>query len=1202
VSYFEERSPRGNKKIGYSYFGADTPVSKSTLTPQQRETLLGQIGGRTLQAAEGLLGVIDYPASLVRDMVAGNELGSGTTAGEALDSWGLRPSNESLGGWARPVADFAAGALLDPLNLIGFGVASRGGAALKAMRTAGGTNMLDDAARIASKRLIQNNDLGSDYAQNALKAWADNFGKGAKDLTDADLLARPLAGPRQSKRMLNVEDVIQAQDPAQIQKAIDDFNMQKIVKGSDYTELAKKPLTYDVGIGLPFSDHALAGFSIPGGAGLAIGMDRAGQIARWTAPGRYAHAAFNRDTFGATEEAGQIVGKEVADSLRQGEAIGRRRAADALQEMDNPFTQGVGESMRRILDGVPTQADNQLLQQRPDLQRFVDMWHGSGNQPGMAAEYLARRADAGMASNPLIDKFGGKYFPRQVDDMSFLDKISRDGPGASPSRSRAFSGATGDQQARLKSLHVPGGTDFINKLSLDANVAGPNRLKVTDDDAAAYIKGEIDKEITRRFPGGTLANGQPVPSYSIAQARKVARILRELDPKAIEAKLPMFGGHFTDDFQRYVVGNEKGIALNKTLYDLLGSTAKNMPAGKVPLTPALGQHIAVPAALKRLGLRTVMDATPNASPLMRQVGAKEQMMTRLAARFPGQVNDLKNVSLDKRMVDRLARIADFYDYPEVQGKWMSFFDGMTRLWKGSILSWPARFTRDWYSGGFSNLVEVGSPGDLLNGYAASRALMQGRFDDLDNILQNVPKYQGMTKAARKREFINDVAAGGLLSGRRAMDAVDAAKAIQTGESVADEFLPGMNPRTTIGMQALDILTGNKPLNWQHSSYSELFKNWDRVHHVGFQDPRNVGNPILRWGQKVGDITDSHNRISGFVGLLLQGIDPIEAASRIKAAHVDYSSLTALERETFRRFMPFWSYSSRMGKYVAGKIWERPGGRYTQLALRLPSNVLSSDDEAYVPESIRSNYGAAIPQSVAFPFGGAKEGVTPWLTSIGLPGVSEINTASLGYGPSGRFDLSQTLWNTGKNFASKMLHPAMKAPIEMISGENLFTKRPLKEFRPAISQIAEEVGIPENSVYGRAIKQASPLVDLIPWAPRILQTANRLMDKDKIPDFRDRLYQTFVNSTSGLQFQPVGDEARRIDASKNIREILDEDPLVRSMTQVYLPEDAEPYADQWTLDLLALDRQLGKEARAQRELLQGKPPKKARNTDPMSYWE
>ena len=1198
MSYFEELSPRKARQIGYSYFDTDPAVSKSTLTPEQREILLGQIGGRTLQAAEGLMGVIDYPASLLRDVAAGRPLGSGTTPGEALDSWGLRPSKETLGGWARPVADFAAGALLDPLNAVGLGTVTKGGAALKAMRTAGGANMLDDAARIASRRLIQDSDLGSAYTQNALKSWRDNFGKGVDDLTDADLLARPLAGPRQTKRMLNVEDVIQGQDPTDIQRAIDDFNIKREVKGLDYDALKKQPLAYDVGIGLPFSDHVLTGINLPGGMARSKALDRAGQILRWTGPGRYANAAFNRDAFGATDEAGQIVGKEVADSLRQGEAIGRRRAADTLQTMDNPFSQDIGESMRRVLDGVPTQADAQLLQQRPDLQNFVDLWHGSGGQPGMAAEYLGRRAEAGMASFPLIDKFGGKYFPRHVDDMSFLDKISQEGRGASPARSRAFSGATGDQQARLKSLQVPGGTEFVNKLSLDSNIAGPNRALTTDDAAGAYIKQQIDQEITRRFPQGTLPSGDPVPTYSIAQAKKVARILRELDPKAIEAKLPMFGGHFTDDLQRYIVGNEKGIALNKTIYDLLGSTAKNAPAGQV----VGGQHVAMPSALKRLGLRTVMDATPNATPLMQQVGAKAEVLSRLAQRFPAQVSDLKNVSLDKRMVDRLARIADFYDYPEVQNKALKFFDDFTRLWKGSILSWPARYVRDWYSGGFSNFVEVGNVFDLNNGYSASRSLMQGRFDELDNVLQLIPKYQGMAKAARRREFTNDLAAGGLLSGRRSMDTQDAAKAIQTGESVADQYLPGVHPKTTLGMQAIDLLSGNKPLDWNHASYSELFKNWDRFGDVGFNDPRNIGNPILRWGQKVGDITDSHNRISGFVGLLLQGVDPLEAASRIKAAHVDYGSLTALERETFRRFLPFWSYSSRIGKWAAEKIFERPGGRYSQFALRLPQTVLSSDEEQYVPESIRGNYGAAVPGSLAFPFGGAREGVTPFLTSIGLPGVAETNMLSLGYSPSGRPDISKTAWNTGTNIASKMLHPAFKGGIEAITGENLFTKRPLKEFKPAITQIAESIGIPEHSVYGEAIKALSPAVDLIPWAPRALQITNRLMDSDKIPDFRDRALQMLINGATGLQIQNVNDEARNIDARKNIREVLSEDPITRQQTQVFIPEEDEPYASQATLDLLALDRQLGREAKRRWEAANGKPPRKIRNTDPMSYWE
>ena len=48
------------------------------------------------------------------------------------------------------------------------------------------------------------------------------------------------------------------------------------------------------------------------------------------------------------------------------------------------------------------------------------------------------------------------------------------------------------------------------------------------------------------------------------------------------------------------------------------------------------------------------------------------------------------------------------------------------------------------------------------------------------------------------------------------------------------------------------------------------------------------DPILRWASKLGDTTDSMNRLDGWNALLRQGVDPIEASKRIKAAQVDYS--------------------------------------------------------------------------------------------------------------------------------------------------------------------------------------------------------------------------------------------------------------------------------------------------------------------------
>lgn len=1196
MSYFEELSPKKARQIGYAgYFDSDPKVLSTPLTPDERESLLANIGGRTLQAGELLFDAIDTPGAYLRDFIAGNPIGTRTTPGELLDSYNLRPGEDALGGWARPLAEFGVGAVLDPLNLIGLGAAGKAGQAVKA------AGLADDAVRVMSKKLIQNADTGGSFAQNALKSWGDNFGKGVDDLTDADLLARPLAGPRQSARELTLREIVDAQPDRQA--AIEAINNATKRTGDDFHSLADQTLRQDIGISLPFSDYNVAGMNLPGGAGLAKGLDRAFQAARWSAPMRYAHAYANKDVFGATDEAGQIVGTEIASAARTGEEAGRGIAAEALQGLDaSAFDEQTGDAMRRLLRGEGTAADQQMLSSRPDLQNFLDTWHGSNGQPGMAADYLDRRADAGLASTPLQDRWGAKYFPRSVSDQSFASKIANDGPGTT-GQGRAFSTLTGDQLGRKKYLSVPGGEDTINRLSLDPNVAGPNRVLTTDDDAAAYIKQAIDAEVASRYPNGVLPNGAPAPTYSLQSAKRLARTLNQVDANAIANNMPMFGSHFTDDFQRYVVGNERAIAVSNALQDILGSTAKITSAGSVPG----GQHVPMANVLKKLDLRTAKNATPNATPLITKVGAEPGVLSRISQRFPNFAGDIKDVSLDKPTLDRLTRIADFYEYPEVQSKWLKAFDDATRVWKGSILSWPARFTRDWYSGAFSNLVEVGDVGDFVKGNLGAKHLIQGDYQALDGVLAEMPKYANLaTPDERKREFLTDLARHDLLGGRQALDIQDARNSARTGEDVANQYLPGQNPRTTFGMQAMDVLSGKTPLSADKAAYSELGKNWDRFGDLGLNNPSDIGNPILRWGKKEGDVTDSLNRSAGYMGLLLQGVDPKEAAKRIKAAHVDYSSLTPTEVATARRLAPFYSYASRTGKWVAEKMMERPGGRYSQLALRLPQQIMGGDEDQYVPESIRSSYGVPNPSLIPSRlFGEEKPGVTPWLVDIALPGVAEINMLTPGFKPDGSVDISRTAWGTAKSAAGKQLHPYAKSALEAITGENLYTRRPMKDFDPAISQIAEDVlGISPHSAIGQAVKAASPLVDAIPFAPRVLQVANRLRDEEKVPDIRDRLYQMWVNAFSGVKFQPVSDKARRIDAVKNIDEVVSDDPLIRSMQMNFLPEEAEPYADPRLAKLMALKRQLKREMQREEDIAAGRGVKvpKIRHTDPMSYFE
>ena len=1210
--FAEPQGRRRPSQIGFGgFYDNEQPLNKTQLTPEQREALLESVGNRSMQAAEGLFDIIDTPASWLRDMLAGVQVGSGTDSGGLLDSWNLRPDKDALGGWGRPLAEFAVGATLDPLNLIGVSVTSKAGHALK------GAGLMDDATRAMSRKLIANNALDSNYAQNALKTWED-LGRGANvanptsldianDLSDLDLAARPLAGTRQSRRNMNLGEMAAAQpNPAEATRKID--NALTGMGGNEtFQDLAGQTLSHDIGLRLPFSDYAFTGTNIPGGEWAAKGLDRVGQTIRWSTPMRHAHAAFNSDVGGATDEAGQIFGTILNTAKRKGGEEGRAAVTRELMEIAPLLKDpNINKSLRRILDGFPDASDTALLQRHPELQRFVNRWHGTPTTKGLAKEMLDMRAESGMASFPLKDAFGGKYFPRHVDDLSFASKIEADGIGGSAQKGRAFSGMTDDQIARRKAFHAPGSTDTINDLSNDIEVAGPNRLKGTDEEAAQYIKQRMDAEIASRGITGA--------DYSMESARKMARTLHQLDAKALDAKVPMFGNGIADDFEKYMVGNHQGAAVNEALMDLLAKGAKNIPYNMVPE----GNHVRISKAIKDLGLRTVEDFSNPANRYVLTrgrlnstlIGARQEVLDRLQARFPGGVQELRKVSIDKDTLRRLSRIADFYERPEVQSKWLDTLDRWTAMWKASILAWPAKFVRDAYSALVVNATEIGSTTDLVQGYAGAKALVQGQLDQLDQVIEHIPAYKGMTKATRLAAFQETLSAGGAIEGLRDMDYGDFAKNSNLGAGALDRALPGMNPETTLGYQAWDLATGRTPLGSDKAAYSELGKNWDRVFDLGRDNPRDIGNPILRWGSKEGATTDKINRVAGIIGLMRQGVDGMEAIRRMKAAHIDYGSLTRVERDFFRRLMPFWAYTSRIGKWTAEKIFENPAGRYSQLTLRAPDEILNSDEGGYVPESIRSNYG--IPNGKLFgviggnTFGETKEGVTPWLTDIDLPGTDQINMLKMGYGAGGTPSILGTLFNTGTDLVGKASHPWIKAGFESVTGIDSFTKRPVKEMDTAAGELAEDLlGIPPHSMWGQKIKAIKPILDSVPFLPRALQITNRMMDDEKVPDIRDRALQMGVNAFSGIKFQNVDDKARRIDARKKIADMMAEDPLVRTFNQTYVPEEAVPYIDPELLQLMGLDRELGRELKRERQLEMGIPvteKRRARSTSPVSFFE
>ena len=1249
----------------YGGYGQKKSSASDLDIPQwKRSELLDQLGGATKTGANLLLDALSVPGSLIYDVLEGKSLGSGSTGADVLDSFGLLPNKKTMGGWARPLSTFAFEATTDPLNLLTLG----GGAASKATRAARAAGIADDATRVASRRLMNDAaksakrsgraasefiDAAGSYAKSSRQAF-EKMGKGLEDITDADLMSRPLVGSRRAARSTTLEDLIKAQgkgaDEA-ARRSVDDYLKRYNLKSTD---IGKQTIGNDIGFGL--GDWQVAGKfgditrklgigdgSIADAFGDAIagGLDRTGQWMRWTAGGRAAHAAFNPKVLGAYEEGDQILARAVKASDDLADKAARHKVADIMQAIPTEgFTPAVSRAVRSTIEGVASTADKKLVSES-GLDATVKRLQKE------FSDYLEKSGKAGISNAKLTDPYGLGYFPRSLDSNLYEGgRVPVDG-------NRMTAVNAGDQMARADAYKMPGGTQQVREISQNKAI----RDKATDEEAAELVYKEANKLVK-----------DGMPEYTMDSARKLAKDIRATKDGALD-EVGFFDNNFMEDFSRYARSRERSMGRANLLMDELVATASTTKASAREGTGYIGlQNAAHTLGLKGDGMR-------------------DGLLDRLKAKG-FDVSDLKNISIDGRTLRRLSRVNDFFTVPEMPGKVLKFLDDITRLWKSSILSWNARFTRDRYSGAFTNLLEVGSPSDLYRGSVMTQRLIQGQFDELsellvgqsmasgkypdyvdafmasgksvDDYMQNArtgvaaPRYvrelldaassglsaeQGYKKVIES--YRNDLAAEGLLKGRRIEDIGMEVNGRASGESLRDELLPGATPRTTWGYKAADLLSGNAPKVAPQTASAELLSGkgyaaglsnavgamlpdpkylpmrsavdaagkgignaLDSMGLKGFREgwdasPRKftewlgdnkLKDPVLRWANKLGDVTDSMNRLDAYNGLLLQGVSPQEAARRAMAAQVDYT-LTEVERSFFRRLAPFWSFNSRMGYYVAQKIWNKPGGAFTQLGLRLPQTISESAEESgYTPKEIKESYGFNLEPlrntpgigSIVDLIAPTAEGKQSYLKDIDLPGIDLINLAKIQRGADGSIAPLSSIYETSLNAVSGLAHPYIRTGVEQLSGRNLYTDQALSQFEPTLQKLGRRMGVQPLSAADDILRWTAAAAEQIPHAPRVLQLANRLADSERTPEMSARAIQALINASSGVKIRNILDDAASMDARREIEAMLNDSPTMRTFESRYLPEELRPYASPEELMLYDLSRVLNKEARDARE--------------------
>jgi hypothetical protein len=1160
----KRRRPAGYIPLFDDALLADEPVAEEAVTPEERNSVLAEIGAVTGGTLSRVGDALAMPGDYARGLLAGRT-GERVTGRELNRMAGLAGPEDN---WLNFAGGLATELITDPLALLSGPAKALTPAGKAAAKLAGTTgNLLDTAPTAMTRKAISEGWLakpppGTTQVTPSLPMVAERTRKTLEDTGrtistfDPATVGRPLYGTRTARRAGTLDDLIKYADDPDAAEA----SARQLLGDAQLAQIRNQPLAKSFGIGMPLGDPLIVGDFLGKGFGdkYADVLDTIGQATRWSMLGRGLAAGFDARVGGKIDAEEQITnianwqarkvggGAETADHTLR---LSRLRSAHP-----DVFSQEGNERLGRYLEGaaVRTPEDVQYVNSRPALKEYADWWASKRDTS------LGARRELGLNGEPLTDQYGIDYLPRRADPALEMEARTDRKIGS------ALSYMTTDALRRTDAMSVPGGRSTIMELSQDANVSGPKRLMKPDEEAAVYIQDRLNALVTGDQPEVTLS-----------KARKIARILNAL-PEQATKKMPLFGQHPTEMIGSYVRNTGESLGTGTTLLDSLATFAVDRPYNLVD-TSARGTHVSLPNALRSLGLKTYDDATDqvfDALPggglrdITPQVGAAQQMRERLAkllGKDPDEIN-LNQFSIPEEHVRRLTRAKDLYSTGEASGALMKYLDHYTQAWRGSILAWPSRAVRDLYSGAISNWLEGALDWDSVR--AAKALVMEGPDSQkFRSTLASIPRYANDDGLA---QFYADLSSTGLVSGGSASD---------LSASVA-------------GQRATDNLVGSDPISMA-SIGRELGKGWNSQDFFSWRSKLTPlveqTNPLLRAGDRMNSLTDGVNRLTGYLSLLKQGYDPMAAAAAMKRAHVDYASLSGMEKSLLKAVFPWYSYQSRIFREVLRQLAERPGGRYGQL-IHATEALQDEGEDTYVPSGLRSQFAFPIPEM----FGGVPApGTQTYLTDIDAPGFDQINMVETPGTVGGM------LSGTARQIAMQ-LHPAYRMGAEAAFGKDLFTNRPLSEATSSLDAIARAVS---GNPYADVPSIIEKPVEALPFVGRPLYVARSLLDDRGGQPLQHRLGKTALNAVSGVKLRDVAQQDALADAVRQIEESID--PYTREFQQTYIPEHLQPGVPQWALQRMAVSRALGRERREARKKTasKGKKSKKRKSdTSAVSLFE
>ena len=631
-----------------------------------------------------------------------------------------------------------------------------------------------------------------------------------------------------------------------------------------------------------------------------------------------------------------------------------------------------------------------------------------------------------------------------------------------------------------------------------------------------------------RIRSGQAASATKAEAHSqaaLAREQQIQELVHQIQTKYTPSQRASggFGGNPLLDAQNAKIGMQIGIAKSASFIEALSEHATPI----MQYDRALGQSISVGEAIGKAGMEEITEQGGALFKFGEAVGEKIGIDHRTTA---GQ-QQLRAMRVPERIADDIVRLVKGDDIKSVAGPMSSLYDQATNIFKVGVLSWPARIVRDFTSSQAMNVLTGNWSASASKGM---HTLLAGGVADFTKIpvIRKMMQEQGMLATAENStEMMRQL----LYTHRLHSSSVGA-----QGVSEVAGDISGMGPS-----QAADIsseFAGRDPLSpFRPSTFNAGAKalSLEAINPLGI---RGVGGRTQTTfkpaaiAERASRYTDSMGRGVSFVANLERGVDVTVAKRIANASQVNYlpESFTATERAYLKKAFPFYSFSSRMAKFVTKELVERPGGKLGQ-SIRGQNQTTQQDEP--LPEHIS--------QTASIPLGESEDGSQRFLSGLGL--MHEVPMSYFGGGVRGA--LAQ---------GASQLNPLAKAPIEWAAGESFFQRGPgggreLSDMDPTVGRLLTNLGIQDETPSGKA----SPLLGsqglefLIGNSPlsRAASTARTLTDKRKYKGGPFPGSMAALNTLTGLRVTDVSQAAR--DAV--LRETMDaEDRAMgaRQFTQTY----------------------------------------------------